>query len=48
MLDVTADRAQLDYYVVSDRTDAAAASAWARSCRTRSGTRRVERVYAPV
>ncbi|MFF0697513.1 alkaline phosphatase D family protein [Streptomyces tendae] len=48
VLDITADRAQMDYYVVSDRTDAAAASAWARSYRTRSGTQRVERVYAPV
>ncbi|CAL9424619.1 alkaline phosphatase D family protein [Streptomyces sp. enrichment culture] len=48
VLDVTADRAQMDYYVVSDRTDAAATSAWARSYRTRSGTQRVERVYDPV
>jgi alkaline phosphatase D len=48
VLDITADRAQMDYYVVSDRTDAAATSAWARSYRTRSGTQRVERVYAPV
>ncbi|MFJ3043184.1 alkaline phosphatase D family protein [Streptomyces tendae] len=48
VLDITADRAQMDYYVVSDRTDAAATSAWARSYRTRSGTQRVERVYDPV
>ncbi|MGW8061145.1 alkaline phosphatase D family protein [Streptomyces ziwulingensis] len=48
VLDVTADRAQMDYYVVSDRTDPDATSAWARSYRTRSGTQRVERVYAPV
>jgi alkaline phosphatase D len=48
VLDVTADRALLDYYVVSDRADADATSAWARSYRTRSGTQRVERVYAPV
>ncbi|NDZ71264.1 alkaline phosphatase [Streptomyces sp. SID10362] len=48
VLDVTADRAQMDYYVVSDRADADATSAWARSYRTRSGTQRVERVYAPV
>jgi alkaline phosphatase D len=38
----------MDYYVVSDRTDPDASSAWARSYRTRSGTQRVERVYAPV
>ncbi|MFJ6073431.1 alkaline phosphatase D family protein [Streptomyces sp. NPDC093065] len=48
VLDVTADRAQMDYYVVSDRTDPDATSAWARSYRTRSGTQRVERVYAPL
>ncbi|MFG2317829.1 alkaline phosphatase D family protein [Streptomyces tendae] len=48
VLDITADRTQMDYYVVSDRTDAAATSAWARSYRTRSGTQRVERVYDPV
>ncbi|MFJ5917657.1 alkaline phosphatase D family protein [Streptomyces ardesiacus] len=48
VLDITADRAQMDYYVVSDRTDANATSAWVRSYRTRSGTQRVERVYAPV
>ncbi|MFJ8543215.1 alkaline phosphatase D family protein [Streptomyces sp. NPDC093586] len=48
VLDVTAERAQMDYYVVSDRTDPDARSTWARSYRTRSGTQRVERVYAPV
>lgn len=48
VLDVTPDRTQMDYYVVSDRTDPDATSAWARSYRTRSGTQRVERVYAPV
>jgi alkaline phosphatase D len=48
VLDVTAERAQMDYYVVSDRTDPNATSRWARSYRTRSGTQRVERVYSPV
>ncbi|MFH8975671.1 alkaline phosphatase D family protein [Streptomyces sp. NPDC017890] len=48
VLDITADRTQMDYYVVSDRTDPDATSKWARSYRTRSGTQRVERVYAPV
>ncbi|CAL9601167.1 Phospholipase D [Streptomyces sp. enrichment culture] len=48
VLDVTADRTQMDYYVLSDRTDPDATSAWARSYRTRSGTQRVERVYDPV
>ncbi|WCN00837.1 alkaline phosphatase D family protein [Streptomyces sp. M92] len=48
VLDITAERAQMDYYVVSDRTDPDATSKWARSYRTRSGTQRVERVYSPV
>ena len=47
VLDITAERAQMDYYVVSDRTDPDATSAWARSYRTRSGTQRVERRYSP-
>ncbi|MFG2130358.1 alkaline phosphatase D family protein [Streptomyces sp. NPDC048751] len=48
VLDLTADRAQMDYYVLSDRTKADATSAWARSYRTRSGTQKVERTYDPV
>ncbi|MGC2997671.1 alkaline phosphatase D family protein [Streptomyces sp. G35A] len=48
VLDITAERAQMDYYVVSDRTTATAPSSWARSYRTRSGTQRVERTYDPV
>ncbi|WP_081238313.1 alkaline phosphatase D family protein [Streptomyces viridosporus] len=48
VLDITAERAQMDYYVLSDRTDPAATSAWARSYRTRSGTQKVERAYQPV
>ncbi|MFB7593933.1 alkaline phosphatase D family protein [Streptomyces sp. NPDC056160] len=48
VLDITAERAQMDYYVVSDRTRANATSAWARSYRTRSGTQRIERTYDPV
>lgn len=48
VLDITAERAQMDYYVLSDRTKAAAASSWARSYRTRSGTQKVERTYDPV
>ncbi|MFH9814251.1 alkaline phosphatase D family protein [Streptomyces sp. NPDC017230] len=48
VLDITADRTQMDYYVVSDRTEPDATSKWARSYRTRSGTQRVQRVYAPV
>ncbi|MGW2646132.1 alkaline phosphatase D family protein [Streptomyces sp. NPDC001393] len=48
VLDITADRAQMDYYVLSDRTDPNATSKWVRSYRTRSGTQKVERTYAPV
>ncbi|CAL9549740.1 Phospholipase D [Streptomyces sp. enrichment culture] len=48
VLDLTAERAQMDYYVLSDRTAADATASWARSYRTRSGTQRVERAYGPV
>ncbi|TPQ17169.1 alkaline phosphatase D family protein [Streptomyces sporangiiformans] len=48
VLDLTADRVQMDYYVLSDRTRADATASWTRSYRTRSGTQKVERVYAPV
>ncbi|MFD5325018.1 alkaline phosphatase D family protein [Streptomyces sp. NPDC127092] len=48
VLDVTAERSQMDYYTVSDRADRGATAAWARSYRTLSGTQRVERVYQPV
>ncbi|MFF0410051.1 alkaline phosphatase D family protein [Kitasatospora sp. NPDC004745] len=48
VLDVTPERAQMDYYVLSDRTRKDATSNWVRSYRTRSGTQRIERVDAPV
>ncbi|CAL9575661.1 alkaline phosphatase D family protein [Streptomyces sp. enrichment culture] len=48
VLDVTAERAQMDYYVLSSRTRADATATWARSYRTRSGTQKAERVYDPV
>ncbi|MFI8322980.1 alkaline phosphatase D family protein [Streptomyces sp. NPDC085529] len=48
VLDVTAERSQMDYYTVSDKRDPAATTSWARSYRTLSGTQRVERVYQPV
>ncbi|GHJ95591.1 phosphodiesterase/alkaline phosphatase D [Streptomyces sp. NE5-10] len=48
VLDVTAERSQMDYYTVSDKRDPAASASWARSYRTLSGTQRVERVYQPV
>ncbi|QEU94964.1 alkaline phosphatase [Streptomyces kanamyceticus] len=48
VLDVTAERSQMDYYTLSDREDPKATSSWARSYRTLSGTQKVERADAPV
>ncbi len=48
VLDITGERAQMDYYALSDRTDPNASSTWERSYRTLSGTQKVERVHAPV
>ncbi|MCP9946181.1 alkaline phosphatase D family protein [Streptomyces somaliensis] len=48
VLDVTPERSQMDYYVISDRTNPDASDRWTRSYRTLSGTQRIERVYAPV
>ncbi|MEV7080751.1 alkaline phosphatase D family protein [Streptomyces sp. NPDC093516] len=48
VLDLTAERAQMDYYVVSGRARRDATATWARSYRTRSGTQKLERVYDPV
>ncbi|WP_405766913.1 alkaline phosphatase D family protein [Streptomyces sp. NBC_01538] len=48
VLDITADRAQMDYYVLSDRTKPNATPAWWRSYRTLSGTQKMERTYDPV
>ncbi|MER8221823.1 alkaline phosphatase D family protein [Streptomyces sp. NPDC094143] len=48
VLDITAERAQMDYYVISDRAKRDATARWSRSYRTRSGTQKMERVYDPV
>ncbi|MER5359907.1 alkaline phosphatase D family protein [Streptomyces sp. NPDC002785] len=48
VLDVTAERSQMDYYVVSDKAKRDATSTWTRSYRTLSGTQKVERVDRPV
>ncbi|MFD4858609.1 alkaline phosphatase D family protein [Streptomyces atratus] len=48
VLDVTAERSQMDYYAVSNKTKRDATSAWTRSYRTLSGTQKVERVDRPV
>ncbi|MFI7008043.1 alkaline phosphatase D family protein [Streptomyces sp. NPDC050145] len=48
VLDLTAERTQMDYYVISDRADRNATTAWTRSYRTLSGTQKVVRADAPV
>ncbi|WP_199552139.1 alkaline phosphatase [Streptomyces sp. N35] len=48
VLDVTAARTQMDYYVLSNKTDVDATARWARSYRTVSGTQRIERADKPV
>ncbi|MGR4883571.1 alkaline phosphatase D family protein [Streptomyces sp. LARHCF249] len=48
VLDVTAERSQMDYYVVSDKRRQDASAAWSRSYRTLNGTQKVERAYQPV
>ncbi|MFD0271433.1 alkaline phosphatase D family protein [Streptomyces sp. NPDC127106] len=48
VLDVTAERSQMDYYAVSDKRRQDATAAWSRSYRTLNGTQKVERVWAPV
>ncbi|MFM9367356.1 alkaline phosphatase D family protein [Streptomyces sp. Da 82-17] len=48
VLDVTAERSQMDYYALSDKQDPRATSSWIRSYRTLSGTQRVERADQPV
>ncbi|MEU2746239.1 alkaline phosphatase D family protein [Streptomyces collinus] len=48
VLDITAERAQMDFYVISDRAKRDATAKWSRSYRTRSGTQKVERTYDPV
>ncbi|MGP3685390.1 alkaline phosphatase D family protein [Streptomyces sp. IBSNAI002] len=47
VLDVTAERSQMDYYVVSDKRRQDATAAWSRSYRTLNGTQKVERSYQP-
>ncbi|WP_078628705.1 alkaline phosphatase D family protein [Streptomyces sp. NRRL F-2664] len=48
VLDVTPQRAQMDYYVVSDKRLAEASVAWSRSFRTLSGTQKLEQAPGPV
>ncbi|MFE9257907.1 alkaline phosphatase D family protein [Streptomyces sp. NPDC006879] len=48
VLDVTAERSQMDYYVLADKRRADSSASWSRSYRTLSGTQKVERVRQPV
>ncbi|MFJ6795778.1 alkaline phosphatase D family protein [Streptomyces sp. NPDC091268] len=48
VLDVTAERSQMDYYVVSDKRRQDATARWERSYRTLNGTQKVERADQPV
>lgn len=48
VLDVTAERSQMDYYILSDKTKPDASTSWTRSYRTLNGTQKVERVNQPV
>ncbi|MER5728080.1 alkaline phosphatase D family protein [Streptomyces sp. NPDC002138] len=48
VLDVTAERSQMDYYVISDKTKQDATTSWERSYRTLNGTQKVERADRPV
>ncbi|WP_338676149.1 alkaline phosphatase D family protein [Streptomyces sp. SCSIO 30461] len=48
VLDVTAERSQMDYYTLSDRTKQDATASWTRSYRTLNGTQKVEKVNQPV
>ncbi|WP_240979485.1 alkaline phosphatase D family protein [Streptomyces sp. HNM0574] len=48
LLDLTAERAQMDYYVISDKKDPQATAEVRRSYRTLSGSQRLERADQPV
>ena len=48
VLDVTPERVQMDWYVISDRTDPRARSSWTASWATRSGTNTVQAASGPV
>ena len=48
VLDLTAKRAQMDWFVISDRADRDATIRWTRSFVTRSGTNRLTAADGPV
>jgi alkaline phosphatase D len=43
VLEVTAAGAQMDWFVLTDRTDRASAAVWSTSWRVAAGSRRVQR-----
>ncbi|OLF09460.1 alkaline phosphatase [Actinophytocola xinjiangensis] len=48
VLEVTPAGAQMDWYFVANKDDAASAVSYARSYRVRAGTQRVARVWSPI
>ncbi len=48
VLDVTSERVQMDWWVISSRTDRRATAAWSTSWATPAGTARLERASRPV
>lgn len=48
VLDVTAERTQMDYFGISDKTDPQATSSHLRSYRTLTGSQQIEEADAPV
>ncbi|GAA1139542.1 alkaline phosphatase D family protein [Nocardioides aquiterrae] len=48
VLDVTAERAQMDWYVIGDRADRDTSVQWSVSYRTPTGTARVEQAAEPL
>ena len=48
MLDVTAKRAQMDWFVIGSRTDRSTPIRWTKSFQTRAGTGRLVEVDGPV
>ncbi len=48
VLDITAARAQMDWYVIGDRADKNTSVTWTRSMATKAGTGRLSEVEGPV
>ncbi|KQW49032.1 alkaline phosphatase [Nocardioides sp. Root1257] len=48
VLDITATRAQMDWYVIGDRADRTTPITWSTSYATKTGTGRVEQVAEPL